>query len=115
MADGFRRQQLIVGAGALCGAAVVVAVLLNAGRLFGGLPLPADDAASRLAFAVRWLLIPGLTLAIGVQVAARRGFLPDAIDGTRTPANRALEINLRYNQNTLGSGPIKRIHDLPEA
>ena len=101
MPGGFRRQQLIVVAGALPGAAVVVAVLLNAGRLFAGLTLPADDPASRVAFTLRWLLIPGLTLAVGVQVAGRRGFLPDAIDGTRTPANHALEINLRYNQNTL--------------
>ena len=101
MAQGFRRQQSIIVAGALAGAVVAAAVLLNAARLFGGLPLPADDPASRLAFAARWLLVPGLTLLAGVQVAGRRGFLPDAIDGTRTPANHALEINLRYNQNTL--------------
>ena len=45
--------------------------------------------------------MPGLTLLIGIWVAARRGFLPDAIDGTRSPASHALEINLRYNQNTV--------------
>ena len=102
MAEGFRRQQLIVVAGALPGAASLAAVLLNAGWLFGGLSLPADDAASRLAFAARWLLLPGLTLAAGVQAAAGwRGSVPGAMDGTRTPANHALEINLRYNQNTL--------------
>src|ERR1700760_2184267 len=101
MVEGFRRQQLITGLGAFCGGIVAVTVLLNARPLFGGLALPPDDTASRLALVVRWLLLPGVTLAAGVQVAARRGFLPGAIDGTRTPANRALEINLRYNQNTL--------------
>jgi hypothetical protein len=35
------------------------------------------------------------------MVANRRFFLPDAIDGSRAPESRALEINLRYNQNTL--------------
>ncbi|HWZ63459.1 MAG TPA: MAPEG family protein [Steroidobacteraceae bacterium] len=33
--------------------------------------------------------------------AARRGFIPEAIGGTRAPASASLEINLRYNQNTL--------------
>jgi hypothetical protein len=34
-------------------------------------------------------------------VASRRGFIAQAIDGTRMPASHSLEINLRYNQNTL--------------
>lgn len=37
----------------------------------------------------------------GIIAAGRRGFIADAIEGTRTPANHGLEINLRYNQNTL--------------
>jgi len=40
-------------------------------------------------------------LWIGVQVAGRRAWVPGAIDGTRFPDNHALEINLRYNLNTL--------------
>jgi hypothetical protein len=40
-------------------------------------------------------------LLAGIVAAGRRGFIADAIDGTRTPANHGLEINLRYNQNTL--------------
>jgi hypothetical protein len=63
--------------------------------------LPVDDAAHRLAYAVQWLLAPGLTLLAGVFGAARRGFYADAIDGTRTPSSHSLELNLRYNQNTI--------------
>src|SRR5919202_3435059 len=63
--------------------------------------LPADDLTHRLAYAIHWLLVPGLALLAGVVGAGRRGFYADAIDGTRTPLNRGLEINLRYNQNTV--------------
>jgi hypothetical protein len=81
---------------------VVVALTLNyAGNLFEFIALPSDDFASRLAFAVRWMLLPGVCLLVGVIVAARRGFFPDAIVGRRTPASRSLEINLRYNHNTI--------------
>jgi hypothetical protein len=48
------------------------------------------------------MLLPGLCLLLGVIVAARRGFFPDAIDGTRAPASGSLEINLRYNQHRRG-------------
>jgi hypothetical protein len=89
----------------ICGAVpafvVVVLTLDHARNLFAFVALPAEDLSSRLAFAVRWMLLPGLCLLLGVIVAARRGFVPDAIDGTRAPASRSLEINLRYNQNTL--------------
>jgi MAPEG family len=63
--------------------------------------LPADDTASRLAYAAHWLILPGVTLLAGIIAAGRRGFIADAIDGTRTPSSHSLEINLRYNQNTL--------------
>lgn len=66
-------------------------------------PLPeANDTAARLAYVAEWMLIPGLALLFGVGLTAnQRFFVPDAIDGSRTPENRLLEINLRYNQNTL--------------
>jgi len=95
------RKQLFLMLGAIPALVAVVLVLLHAPQIFAFVALPADDAASRLAFAVRWLLVPGLTLMAGVQVAGRRGFMPDAIEGTRTPASHSFEINLRYNLNTL--------------
>jgi hypothetical protein len=98
---GFRRKQGIAVALSLLAAVVVAGVGCNSQAWFGGLVPPADDLATRLAFAVHWLLAPGCMLLAGIVATARRGFYPDAIDGTRTPANRGLEIGLRYNQNTL--------------
>jgi hypothetical protein len=81
---------------------VVIALILGyASELFAFVALPVDQLASRLAFALQWMLLPGTCLLMGVLIAARRGFIADAIDGTRTPASHSLEINLRYNQNTL--------------
>jgi hypothetical protein len=95
------RKQLIGLAGALPAFLAVVIVGLRASQLFAWLALPDDTTASRLAFVAHWLVVPGLALLAGVWAAGRRGFMPDAIDGTRTPQSHGLEINLRYNQNTL--------------
>jgi hypothetical protein len=97
----FRRKQLVGIAGALPAFVVVALTLDHVNTLFAFIALPSDDLSSRLAFAVRWMLLPGICLLLGVIVAGRRGFVPDAIDGTRAPASRSLEINLRYNQNTV--------------
>jgi hypothetical protein len=97
----FHRKQLIGVLGGLPAIVLVVLVCQNAPDVFAGVALPADELAPRLAFALRWLLIPGLALLAGVQLAGRRGFMPGAIDGSRTPPSHSFEINLRYNQNTL--------------
>jgi hypothetical protein len=95
------RKQLVLMAGAVPAFLTVVLVWRFAPMLFAGVRLPSDDTAARLAFAAHWLIAPGLTLLAGVVAAGRRGFIPAAIDGARTPAHHGLEINLRYNQNTL--------------
>lgn len=97
----FARKQLVVVAGAMPAFMVVLLAARYASKLFGFAALPADNIAARLAFAAQWLMVPGLTLLAGVWVAGRRGFLADAVDGTRSPSSHSLEINLRYNQNTL--------------
>jgi hypothetical protein len=96
------RKQTLVLVG-MAFAVAVLALLWVRGTAYLPFPVPdGDDSATRLAFAARWLLLPGLCLLAGIaMVANRRFFLPDAIDGSRAPENRALEINLRYNQNTL--------------
>ncbi|HEY1711038.1 MAG TPA: MAPEG family protein [Rhizomicrobium sp.] len=82
--------------------AAVVVWLAWAGPLHPHIVLPLDNPGSRLAFVAKWLLVPGLALLVGIgTVASRRFFSADAIDGTRAPESRTLEINLRYNQNTL--------------
>src|ERR1700691_815171 len=88
-------------AGAVMGFPVIFLVWDHAAQLSARVTVPADNAASRLAYAAHWLILPGLTLLAGIVAAGRRGFIADAIDGTRTPANHGLEINLRYNLNTL--------------
>jgi hypothetical protein len=94
------RKQLAVTLGA--GAAVVL-LLLTWSRL-STLPLPVpdgDDAAARLAFVAHWLLLPGLSLFLGIAIVAkRRFFVADAIDGGPSKS-RLIEIALRYNTNTV--------------
>src|SRR5271170_6897747 len=96
------RKQAVVLVG-MAFAVVVLALLWMRGAAHLPFPVPdGDDIATRLAFTARWLLLPGFSLLAGIgMVANRRFFVPDAIDGSRAPENRALEINLRYNQNTL--------------
>jgi uncharacterized membrane protein YecN with MAPEG domain len=95
------RKQLIGGANSALAALIVAATYLNADRLFGWIALPADDPGSRLAFAAKCLAGPGIMLLAGILGASRRGFYADAIDGTRFPQAHTLEINLRYNTNTV--------------
>lgn len=95
------KKQLAGGAGAAAAVAVVLVCWANAPVLLSGIGVPPDDTANRLAFPSGWLLVPGWCLLVGVFGASRRGFYADAIEGTRTPSARTLEINLRYNQNTI--------------
>jgi hypothetical protein len=94
------QKQLAVVLGA--GAAVAL-LLLTLSRL-PALPLPlpdGDDAAARLAFAMHWLLLPGLALLFGIAlVANQRFFVADAIDGGPSKS-RLIEVTLRYNTNTV--------------
>lgn len=93
-------RQVLVAIG--MATAALVAWFAWTGPVHPAVTLPLDDPANRLAFADRWLLIPGIALAVGIgTVANRRFFSADAMDGTRQPASESLEINLRYNQNTL--------------
>jgi hypothetical protein len=93
------RKQIPIALGM---AAAVAVCLFVAQRAVGGhdpAPLP---VAERLELAWRWLLVPGLCLLAGLGLTANQRFLrSEAIDGG--PPERAgfLEINLRYNQNTL--------------
>jgi hypothetical protein len=94
------RKQILIGAGILV--AVAVLLVFANGHFTPAVTLPLDNSADRLAFAAKWLLVPAFALLAGVgMVANSRFFMPGAIDGSRAPDSRWLEINLRYNQNTL--------------
>jgi len=86
------------------GAGAAVALLVLAWSRLADLPLPlpdGDDTAARLAFVAHWLLLPGLSLFLGVAVVAkRRFFVADAIDGGESKS-RLIEIARRYNTNTV--------------
>lgn len=94
------RKQLLILGGML--AALAVSLVFGLYVDWGAPdPLP-EDTAGRLAFAFRWLLVPGLALFAGVGMTANQRFLSaEAIDGQRPAANNAFDINLRYNLNTL--------------
>lgn len=93
-------KQLLTLAGMLAAIAVCLAF-----GLYGGWGAPAEPPVTtgdKLAYATRWLLVPGLCLFVGIAMtAALRFFMREAIDGSHRVENRAFEINQRYNQNTL--------------
>jgi len=92
------RKQLLIALGMALGLAVCLTVLVP--RL--NTMAPSVSQAEAITVAVRWLTAPGLCLLAGLGFTAhRRFFKAAAIDGDRPPGERALEINLRYNQNTL--------------
>jgi hypothetical protein len=70
----FRAKQLLGLAGAVPGVFTVLLTWHYASSWFSFATLPADNPADRLVFVLRWLLIPGLTLLVGVWIAGRRAF-----------------------------------------
>ncbi len=101
MTSDFRRKQWFIAATSVPAFVVVGATLYFAHSWFSFATMPADTTDDRLVFVLQWLLLPGAMLWIGVQFAGRRWLYPDAIEGSRFPQNHGLEINLRYNTNTL--------------
>ncbi len=96
-----RRKQLLVLLG-MVAAIVALYLVWRSGLVLPFVRLPAPDPVSRLAFALRWLGLPAACLLVGIAaVANRRFFVADAIDGGSSSSSRGLQINLRYNQNTL--------------
>jgi hypothetical protein len=92
------KTRLFIALGAALALAVCLAVLiprLNAAA-------PAVSQAEALVIVAHWLTVPGLCLLAGLGSTANSRFLnPKAIDGDRPAGDRAFDINLRYNQNTL--------------
>jgi hypothetical protein len=82
--------------------AAVVAVVVVGQHALGARGSEPVTTADRLALAWRWLLVPGLCLLAGIGTTANQRFLrADFIDGQRPTGPGFMEINLRYNTNTL--------------
>ncbi len=93
------KKQLLILSGVLAAAATC---LIATHLALGGHSAAAVGAGDRLALAWRWLLIPGLCLLAGIGSTANQRFLSaDAIDGGPAKGPGFMDINLRYNQNTL--------------
>jgi hypothetical protein len=93
------RKQLLIGLGMM---AAVAVCLLATRHALGAHSTAAVATADRLALAWRWLVVPGLCLLAGIATTANQRFLrADAIDGGAAKGPGFLEINLRYNTNTL--------------
>lgn len=93
------RKQILIALGMLAAVAVCLAV---ATRALGTHDIAPVATADRLALAVRWLLVPGLCLLAGIGATAnQRFFRSDAIDGQPPLTPGFMDINLRYNLNTL--------------
>ena len=96
------RKQILIGLGVLAALVVCIAV---ASRALGAHDPAPVAVADRLALAWRWLLVPGLCLLAGIGMTANQRFLrADFIDGGRPAAADKpgfMEINLRFNTNTL--------------
>lgn len=93
------RKQILVALGML---AAVMACLAAWRWGLGRASATEIGAAERLALAARWMLVPALTLLVGIGFTAnRRFFSPQAIDGGAPSPGSAFDINLRYNRNTL--------------
>lgn len=96
------RKQILIFLGMLT--AVIVCGLV-AQHALGARDAAPVATADRLALAVRWLLVPGLCLLAGIGMTANQRFVrADFIDGqppSRPEKPGFMEINLRYNLNTL--------------
>ena len=70
------RKQTLVLVG-MAFAVAVLALLWVRGTAYLPFPVPdGDDSATRLAFAARWLLLPGLCLLAGIAMVANdRGYV----------------------------------------
>jgi hypothetical protein len=93
------RKQILIALGML---AAVAACLATWRLSLGQGPAADPGVAERLGLAARWMLVPALTLLVGIGLTAnRRFFAAQQIDGGEAPAGSPFDINQRYNRNTL--------------
>jgi len=87
--------------GGVLSAIAILIVLWFLQDKFPPVVLTLDDPGARLAMVGQWLLLPGFALLAGIIAAGNSRFLSAAIDGRPDNVAHTLEINLRYNRNTI--------------
>ncbi|MFL5295667.1 MAG: MAPEG family protein [Phenylobacterium sp.] len=93
------RKQILIALGMLAAMAVCAAA---ASRALGAWPAVEAATDLRLALVAHWMVVPGLCLLVGLGVTANQRFLrAEFIDGQHPSKPGFMDVNLRYNLNTL--------------
>lgn len=96
-------KQLGVARGMAIGAACTVAAIVGAAAWHPAVLLPSDNTVARIAFAIKWELLPVLCLVAAVgRLARHRFFTREDIDGGGlSPGTQRAQMLQSILQNTL--------------
>ena len=89
--------QGLAGAGMLLGLAIPAVAYFA----FRGSVVLGGGVAERLAYGIRWMAFPALSIVLGFQVTALARFKSSHVDGSAPADDSQLAIHRRYLQNTL--------------
>ena len=93
-------NQKAVAIGASSGIATMVVAMIALSNLFPGIT-PDATAGERLAYAVQWIALGALPLALAIASVGNARFASEAIDPTAGKESPAVAINCRVVDNTL--------------
>lgn len=93
-------DQKIVAGGAASGVLFMLVALIGLSNLIGGLDAQAA-AGDRLAYAVRWIALAALPLALAIASVGNARFASGAIDPTAGKDSQSVAINCRVVDNTV--------------
>jgi hypothetical protein len=100
---GLNRTQVEVACGILAAAFIGASVAWLLWTHLGISPRP-FTLAERLAFAVRWTMVPAVALIAGIVMVANERFFSGALDPLSAEEPRSLRIWRRYVSNTVEQG-----------
>jgi hypothetical protein len=93
------RDQKAVAAGASSGVLVMLLLIWSLSKIIGA-PAIADDAADRIAYALRWAAVPAVLLFIMYAAVGNERFLSEAIDPTLGKESHKMVVDGRVADNT---------------
>ena len=88
-----------VAIGAASGIVAMVLLVWGLSAAIGAPGIP-DSAADRLAYALRWAVLPALTLFAMIAAVGNQRFFSEAIDPTRGKESEEMIVNGRVADNT---------------